>query len=184
MRIVLLPFCFLFCQTLITAQNSSAVSDFILANQPEKSILLSTEKSAHHKMLLAAMRATDLDELLGHDGQFTLFAPSDRAFEKLSPEELTTLLKPENKQKLHALMTYHIVAGNFSASHILRAMCQGMGKAVFTTVQGDDLVATMKGVDIILTDNQGNTAVITTADSTQCNGVIHEIDAVIKPGKI
>jgi uncharacterized surface protein with fasciclin (FAS1) repeats len=151
---------------------------------PEKSILKNTESSENHKTLIAAMRAADLEEVLGYDGPFTVFAPSDTAFEKLSAEKITQLLLPENKKELQALMTYHIVAGNFSASKILKAMCRGAGKATFTTVQGDEITATMQGVEIVLTDNFGNNARITTADSNQCNGVIHEIDSVIRPGKI
>lgn len=171
----------------IVAQTSKHSSDFGLVNSgmdPDQSILKNTESAQNYKTLLAAMRAADLEEVLGYDGPFTVFAPSDRAFEKLSPEKIAELLLPENKKELQALMTYHIVAGNFSASKILKAMCRGAGKASFTTVQGDEVTATMNGVDIILTDNMGNSARITTADSNQCNGVIHEIDSVIRPGKI
>lgn len=171
--------------TFITqAQSSSKTIHEVSGMDSEKSILSNTESSENHKTLLAAMRAADLEEVLGYDGPFTVFAPSDRAFEKLSVEEVNALLRPENKKELHALMTYHIIAGNFSASKILKAMCRGMGKATFTTVQGDQLTATMEGVDIVLTDNLGNTAKITTADSNQCNGVIHEIDSVIRPSNM
>lgn len=151
---------------------------------PQQSILKNTEGSENHQMLLAVMRASDLEEVLGQDGPFTVFAPSDTAFEKLSKAKIDALLLPENKKELQSLMRYHIIAGNFSASKILKAMCRGAGKATFTTVQGDELTATMDGLDIVLTDNQGNTARITTADYNQCNGVIHEIDSVIRPGKI
>lgn len=151
---------------------------------PSKSIMTNTESSENHKMLLAAMRAADLDEILGFDGPFTVFAPSDLAFEKLPRDTVAELLDPSNKKEVQALMTYHIIAGNFSASKIMKAMCRGGGKASFTTVNGDELIATMQGVDIILTDNFGNRAKITTADSNQCNGVIHEIDTVIRPSKL
>lgn len=177
----------LFFAFLSSAQTSTETGSTIASisgMDPEKSILKNTEGSKNHKTLLAAMRAADLEEILGYAGPFTVFAPSDSAFEKLSTEKITDLLLPENKKELHALMTYHIVAGNFSASKILKAMCRGAGKAKFTTVQGDEITATMLGVDIVLTDNFGNTARITTADSNQCNGVIHEIDSVIRPGKI
>ncbi len=169
------------------SQTSTAISIDISLNtgmDPEKSILKNTESSENHKTLLAVMRAADLEEVLGFDGPFTVFAPSDSAFEKLSKEKIEALLLPENKKELQALLTYHIIAGNFSASKILKAMCRGAGKATFTTIQGDEITATMQGVDIILTDNFGNTARITTADSNQCNGVIHEIDSVIRPNKI
>lgn len=151
---------------------------------PEKSIITNTKTSENHKTLLAAMKAADLEDILNYSGPFTVFAPSDMAFEKLPQEKMTALLDPNNKKELKALMTYHIVAGNFSASKILKAMCRGNGKATFTTVQGDELTATMEGVDIVLTDNLGNKAKITTADANQCNGVIHQIDSVIRPAKL
>jgi len=151
---------------------------------PNASIISNTESSENHKMLLAAMRAAELDEILSFDGPFTVFAPSDLAFEKLPRDTVAELLNPTNKKEVQALMTYHIIAGNFSASKILKAMCRGEGTATFTTVQGDVLTATMQGVDIILMDNFGNSAKITTADSNQCNGVIHEIDTVIRPSKL
>jgi len=151
---------------------------------PEESIIANTESSKNHKMLLAAMRAADLDEILSYDGPFTVFAPSDLAFEKLPSDTVAELLNPVNKKEVQELVNYHIIAGNFSASKILKAMCRGGGEASFTTVQGDELVATMQGIDIVITDNLGNKAKITTADANQCNGVIHEIDTVIRPNKL
>ncbi|MFK5972693.1 MAG: fasciclin domain-containing protein [Flavobacteriaceae bacterium] len=165
------------------AQND--ISSFnILTSDPEKSIIRNTETSVNHKTLLAAMRASDMEEMLSYDGPYTVFAPSDMAFEKLTDINIAELLDPKNKKKLHQVLSYHIVAGYLSAAKILRAMCRGEGKAVFTTVQGDNIIATMSGIDIILTDTHGNTAKIITADSNQCNGVIHEIDSVILPKKI
>ena len=151
---------------------------------PHKSIIKNTENSERHKTLLTAMKAADLEEVLNNDGPFTVFAPSDRAFQKLSGNRVAELLRPENKRELHALLTYHIVAGNLSASHMLKAMCRGNGQASFTTVQGDEITASMDGIDIVLTDSNGNTAKITTADYNQCNGIIHEIDSVFLPRKI
>ena len=168
----------------LQAQMQFTASTFEEGMDPQKSIIKNTESSDKHTTLLAAMRAADLEEILGADGPFTVFAPSDKAFENFSKENLEVLLKPENKKKLKALMTYHIIAGDFSASKILRAMCRGEGTATFTTVQGDAITATMQGIDIVLTDNLGNTAKIVSADSIQSNGVIHEIDAVIRPTKL
>lgn len=159
-------------------------STSIVAMDPQKSILKNTEDSENHRTLLAMMRATDLEEVLGQDGPFTVFAPSDTAFKKLTDAKISDLLRPENKKELQSLMHYHIIAGHFSASKILKAMCRGGGQATFTTVQGDEIKATMQGLDIVLTDTFGNTARITTADSHQSNGVIHEIDRVIRPAKI
>jgi uncharacterized surface protein with fasciclin (FAS1) repeats len=151
---------------------------------PEKSILENTEESANYQTLVSVIKAAHLDSVLGHDGPFTVFAPSDNAFKKLPLGTLGSLLLPENQKELYNLLTYHIVAGDITASKILRALCQGNGKTTFTTVQGNKITATMSGIDIILTDNLGNSAKIITADIAQCNGVIHGIDTVILPQKI
>ncbi len=147
----------------------------------QNSILRTTEETQSHSFLLKALRASDLDCILDYDGQFTVFAPSNSAFDKLSEVTNKLLLNPENKEKLKAIMSYHIIAGNLSASKILRAMCRGEGKASFTTILGEKITATMNGIDIVLTDNHGNKAKITSADSRQRNGVIHEIDSVFFP---
>lgn len=154
-----------------------------LQMNPQATIAVNTANSQNHTTLLAAIEAAELEEVLSMDGPFTVFAPSDVAFRKFSDTEIDVLLLPENKKSLHTLVTYHMVAGNLSASNILKAMCRGKGKASFTTVQGEELTATMEGIDIILTDSNGNTAKITSADSEQCNGVIHEIDSVFLPAK-
>lgn len=177
-------FCFLLFVCMLNAQLDSSSLPEENETQEQQSILKITENSKNHTTLLAAIRAAELEDILGDSGPFTVFAPSDKAFENFTEKDIEVLLKPENKKRLKSLMTYHMIAGDFSASKILRAMCQGEGKATFTTVQGGEITATMKGVDIILTDDLGNTAKIITADSTQCNGVIHEIDAVIQPLKL
>lgn len=144
----------------------------------------SSLNSESHKMLFAAVKATDLEDVLGMSGPFTVFAPTDNAFAKFTAEKLEELFKEENKTKLKSLLTYHIVAGNLTASKMLRAMCRGEGKATFTTVQGNKIMASMQGTDIVLTDGFGNQAKITAADVGQRNGVIHQIDSVILPTKI
>jgi len=175
----------LFLTFFVSAQDqvSSSKSE-VLARDIEKSITSNTENSRNHTTLLAAMKATDLDKILSYDGPFTVFAPSDMAFKELFSNTSSVLLDPENKEELKALLRYHIIAGEFTASKILKAMCSGKGKAVFTTVQGEELTATMNGIDIILTDNIGNSAKIIAADANQCNGVVHEIDSVILPKRI
>ena len=150
----------------------------------ENSIIHSTQNSEQHTTLTTAVVAAELDQVLDSDGPFTVFAPSDAAFEKLSSGKISELLLPQNKSELQTLLTYHMVAGHLSASKILRAMCRGGGVATFTTVQGNLLTATMDGLDIVLSDSFGNKARITTADENQCNGVIHVIDSVILPKKI
>jgi len=127
-----------------------------------------------------ALVLSQLQESLRNAGDFTVFAPSDEAFQRL--DERFFLLNPLNIRKLRTLISYHIVAGEFTASRILQALCQGEGVAVFTTIQGEELIATMEGVDIVLTDCRGNKSRIVTADNTSENLVLHEIDRVILPG--
>ncbi|MFS4457010.1 fasciclin domain-containing protein [Maribacter sp. 2304DJ31-5] len=181
-------FCLVFFTLICTAQESTydlkfkEVSTYLM--DPEKSIIKNTEQSQRHNTLLTVLRASDLDDVLDYDGEFTVFAPSDMAFAKLPEITIARLLDPKNKEVLKAIMSYHIVAGKLSASKILRAMCRGNGKATFTTVQGNKITASMNGIDIILTDGHGNKAKIIIADADQCNGVIHEIDTVFFPVEI
>ncbi|SHF98137.1 Uncaracterized surface protein containing fasciclin (FAS1) repeats [Arenibacter palladensis] len=162
-------------------QTSFTENSFL---KTENSIIESAADSGHHYTLLEAVKAANLDKILNEDGPFTVFAPSDMAFRKLSKVNLKELLLPENKKELFSLLTYHIVAGNITASKILKALCNGNGKASFTTVQGDKIFASMDGLDIVLTDKAGNKAKITSADANQCNGIIHEIDSVILPNSL
>jgi uncharacterized surface protein with fasciclin (FAS1) repeats len=131
--------------------------------------------------LMAALKATDLLTALEDKGSFTVFAPSDAAFNNMGDGEIRQLLKPENKQLLRSLMAYHIVAGKFTAARILRALCEGEGAATFTTVQGEELLATIEGTDIVLTDCSGNQARIISADTARQNMVFHRIDKVVLP---
>jgi len=166
-------------QEALVASKLPLISNFIM--DPDKSILTNTEKSNRHSTLLSALKASNLDDVLRYNGQFTVFAPSNMAFEKLSQLTIDKLMDPKNKEELKAILSYHIVAGKLSASTILRSMCSGSGEASFTTILGENLTATMKGLDIVLTDKYGNKAVIVTADANQSNGVIHEIDSVFLP---
>ncbi|MEM1258380.1 MAG: fasciclin domain-containing protein [Bacteroidota bacterium] len=143
--------------------------------------LKTTLNSEKHKILFAAFEQAELEEILGMTGPFTVFAPTNHAFSKFSSKELEVLFRTENRRKLKDLLTYHMVAGNLTASKILRALCRGKGKASFTTVQGNKIFATIQGTDILLTDGSGNHAKITVADSEHTNGVIHQIDRVILP---
>lgn len=149
--------------------------------QNTNSFASNTNGLDHLKTIFAAVEATQLDDILANSGPFTIFAPSDAAFERFSNEKMTQLINSKDKSELKSLVAYHIVAGHLTASRILRAMCRGNGKASFTTIQGKKLLAHMDGYDIVLTDPMGNTARITTADGNLKNGVIHEIDSVILP---
>jgi uncharacterized surface protein with fasciclin (FAS1) repeats len=165
----------LFTSGSLKAQSSIGNNDF------KQTIYSSTLESGNYTTLISALRATDLDLTLDGDASYTIFAPSDRAFRKLSSEKMRHLLRPENKKELKEMVTYFMVAGTLSASKILNALVRGNGNATFTTVQGKKIKASIEGIDIILTDGQGNKAKITVADSDQCNGIIHTIDSVISP---
>ena len=134
-----------------------------------------------YETLLSALNTAGLSDLIGQEEGFTLFAPSDLAFKHFTPGKFAKLLKPENRKDLRALLTYHIISGKLTAARILKALCRGSGYATFTTIQGNEIVASMDGIDILLTDCSGNTARITLADTNLKNGVIHLIDRVILP---
>jgi uncharacterized surface protein with fasciclin (FAS1) repeats len=137
--------------------------------------------SEQYPMLAMALKAAGLDEILDEDGPFTVFIPTEEAFTTWSGLNLPALLKPRNKNELRSMLTYHIVAGRYTASKILRAMCRGGGTALFTTLQGNEILTSMEGTEIVLTDCSGNSARITLADGDRQNGVVHVIDRVIVP---
>lgn len=145
------------------------------------SILQSPLLTENHQTLLEAVRLVQLDKLLASHGPITIFAPSDTAFEKLSQKTLEEWLAPENKQELLRILTYHMVVGQFTASRILQEMASGKGSAVFKTVQGNEILATLEGTHILLTDCSGNSARIKTEETNLSNGVVHVIDSVILP---
>ena len=174
-------YCLLIFFTLIGLELSSQNSLLLKQNYFEHSIISGTINSMDHQTLAEAVKAAELDEVLNSDGPFTIFAPFDRAFERITPEKLNELMHPENKDELKTLLSYHIIAGELTASKMLLAMCRGAGTAKFRTIQGDIISASMDGIDIVLTDSLGNEAKIVSADDNRCNGVIHVIDGVIFP---
>lgn len=145
------------------------------------STITGTLGSGQHNALLAAVRAAGLEELLGREGPFTIFAPSESAISEWAGSDLGDKLLPENRQELRAMLSYHIIAGRHTAAGILKALCSGAGTTTLTTVQGNEILASMEGIEIILTDCTGNSARITSADADRQNGVIHFIDRVIMP---
>jgi uncharacterized surface protein with fasciclin (FAS1) repeats len=137
--------------------------------------------SADHTTLVAAVKAADLVATLKSDGPFTVFAPTNDAFNKLPEGTVENLLKPENKEKLATILTYHVVSGNLDAAAVLDAINKGDGKVVLTTVSGGKLTASLDMGKVKLTDESGNSAYVTVADLKGTNGVIHVIDAVVLP---
>ena len=132
--------------------------------------------------LVAAVKAAGLVETLQGAGPFTVFAPTNDAFAKLPEGTVEGLLKPEMKDALAGVLTYHVVAGNVDAAALMEQIKAGGGKAMLTTVQGATLTATTSGMgDVTLTDAKGGTAKVTTADVRQSNGIVHVIDTVLMP---
>jgi uncharacterized surface protein with fasciclin (FAS1) repeats len=151
------------------------------AMYPTKTIVENAMNSPVHTTLVAAVKAAGLVDTLSGPGPFTVFAPTNEAFDKLPAGTVDTLVKPENKAELTKILTYHVVPGRISSKELMKMIKKGHGKATLKTVQGEDLTATMSGSKIMLTDAKGGMATVTTADVFQSNGVIHVIDTVLMP---
>ena len=137
--------------------------------------------SADHTTLVAAVKAAGLVETLKGAGPFTVFAPTNAAFNKLPAGTVDTLVKPENKETLTKILTYHVLAGKFDSNAIASRIRKGHGSAKFKTVSGDTLTASMSGNDLILRDEKGGTSRVTIGNVYQSNGVIHVVDSVLLP---
>jgi uncharacterized surface protein with fasciclin (FAS1) repeats len=151
------------------------------AMYPTKNIVENAMNSNDHTTLVAAVKAAGLVETLEGPGPFTVFAPTNEAFNKLPAGTVDTLVKPENKEMLTKILTYHVVAGKMSSQDLAKAIKAGHGTATLKTVSGGTLTAGFQGKDIVLTDEKGGTARVTIAGVNQSNGVIHVIDTVLMP---
>jgi uncharacterized surface protein with fasciclin (FAS1) repeats len=151
------------------------------AMYPDKNIVQNAIESKDHTTLVAAVKAAGLVDTLEGPGPFTVFAPTNEAFDKLPPGTVETLLKPENKDQLVKVLTYHVVAGKISAADLIDQIKAGDGKATLTTVEGEPLTASLMDGKVMLTDAKGGMATVTIPDVYQSNGVIHVIDAVLLP---
>lgn len=149
---------------------------------PTKNIIENAVNSKDHTTLVAAVKAARLVETLQGEGPFTVFAPTNTAFDKLPKGTVETLLKPENKEKLQGVLTYHVVAGKVSSMDLAKMIKDGKGKAELTTVNGGILTTMLKGKKVQLKDTAGNISTVTIADVNQSNGVIHVVDTVVLPG--
>jgi uncharacterized surface protein with fasciclin (FAS1) repeats len=166
----------IFALTLFIVVASSSIQA-----QNSKTIVENAIASKDHTTLVAAIKAANLVEVLSSKGPFTVFAPTNEAFAKLPKGTVESLLKPENKSKLQAILTYHVVAGNLDSKGVVEAIKSGNGKATLITVQGSPLTAFLEGKNVVLIDANGNKSIITAVDILSSNGVIHVIDSVILP---
>lgn len=165
--------------TEVKAQKNPMVGG--AAMYANKDIVDNAVNSKDHTTLVAAVKAAGLVETLKTTGPFTVFAPTNAAFDKLPAGTVPTLVKPENKEMLTKVLTYHVVAGKMGSKEIASAIKAGGGKAELTTVQGGKLWAWMDGKKLMLKDEKGGTSTVTIADVFQSNGVIHVIDTVLMP---
>ena len=148
---------------------------------PSKNIVQNAVNSKDHTTLVAAVKAAGLVDTLQGPGPFTVFAPVNKAFEKLPAGTVDTLLKPENKATLTAVLTYHVVPGKLSAADLMSQVKGGGGKTTLTTVEGEPLTVVQDGRKLEIIDAKGDKSVITIADVNQSNGVIHVVDTVLLP---
>jgi uncharacterized surface protein with fasciclin (FAS1) repeats len=151
------------------------------AMYPTKNIVENAINSKDHTTLVAAIKAAGLVPTLESQGPFTVFAPTNEAFDALPAGTVSTLLKPENKAKLTSVLTYHVVPGKLSSADLMKMVKMHKGKATLKTVEGENLYVSMKGKHLMITDENGNTAWVTIADVNQSNGMIHVINRVLLP---
>lgn len=151
------------------------------AMYPSKNIVQNAVNSKDHTTLVAAVKAAGLVETLQGDGPFTVFAPTNAAFAKLPAGTVETLLKPENKAQLTAVLTYHVVPGKIDSKTLAEWIKKNGGKYTAKTVQGEELTFAMDKGYVWVMDAKGNKARVTIKDVYQKNGVIHVIDTVVLP---
>jgi uncharacterized surface protein with fasciclin (FAS1) repeats len=165
-----------------SASASSTVMVGGAAMYANRNIVQNAVNSRDHTTLVAAVQAAGLVDTLSGAGPFTVFAPTNAAFERLPAGTVETLLQPANRQMLQNVLTYHVVPGNLTAADLMSRIRAGGGTARLTTASGGMLTARMSGNSIVLTDARGGMATVTQADVMQSNGVIHVTNAVSIPG--
>lgn len=162
------------------AGNAAASPAAAGAERPKTHILDALAGSADHKTLANAIEASGLTETFSGAQPYTLFAPTEAAFQKLPAGAANELLAPEAKGQLVALLTGHIVPGVVTVADLRRAIERGKGKAELATVGGSNLSFGSSGEAIVVTDAAGGQARITRADQLQSNGVVHSVDGVLR----
>jgi uncharacterized surface protein with fasciclin (FAS1) repeats len=148
---------------------------------PSKNIIQNAVNSKDHTTLVTAVKAAGLVDTLQGRGPFTVFAPTNAAFGKLPKGTVETLLRPDMKEKLTSVLTYHVVPGRLSARDLMNAAKQNGGQAKFKTVEGEELTVESKGNTLTIWDSKGNASKVTIQNVFQSNGVIHVVDTVLLP---
>ena len=148
---------------------------------PTKNIVENAMNSKDHTTLVTAVKAAGLVGTLEGPGPYTVFAPTNEAFDKLPSGTVDTLLNPGNKADLLKLLTYHVIPGKVTTKTLKKMIGKGNGKAVLKTVQGETLTATIQDGKIVLLDQKGGVSAVTVADVLQANGVMDVVDAVLRP---
>lgn len=186
---------FAFCSLLVGTACAESNKDKVTA-ETEKTTAQATEPKAEESTptivgvaagnenfstLVAAVKAAGLVDTLNSDGPFTVFAPTNAAFDKLPEGTVGTLLKPENKATLTAVLTYHVVAGKFDAAAVVEAIKANNGSFTVPTVQGGTLTASLMDGKVVLKDEKGGMSTVVIADVAASNGIIHAIDTVVMP---
>ena len=168
-----------------SSSMSGGMSNPMVGGAPmyaNKDIVDNAVNSKDHTTLVAAVKAAGLVDTLKSPGPFTVFAPTNAAFAALPAGTVDTLLKPENKGTLTTVLTYHVVPGKLDAAALSSLITAGGGRAMLKTASGGALTATMSGGNVYVTDAKGGTAMVTTANVYQSNGVIHVVNKVLLPG--
>jgi len=170
---------FVLCGVAAHAQKDPMVGG--AAMYPNKNIVQNAVNSKDHTTLVAAVKGAGLVETLESPGPFTVFAPTNEAFDKLPAGTVDTLLKPENKAELVKILTYHVVPGRLTRKDLKRKIKMGGGKAMLKTVQGGTLIVTMQDGTLMLMDEKGGMSTVTIPDVYQSNGIIQVVDTVLMP---
>ena len=165
----------------VMVQDEAAVTEPMAADTAPMNIVGLAQGNAELSTLVSAVTAAGLGETLSGAGPFTVFAPTNAAFAKVDKAALDGLMMPASKEKLAALLKYHVVAGNVKAADVAKMITDGKGTASIKTVAGGTLKASMDGDKVILTDAKGGKSTITGTDMAATNGVVHTIDTVVMP---
>ncbi|MDA0331505.1 MAG: fasciclin domain-containing protein [Bacteroidetes bacterium] len=166
---------------LINFLKYSFISIALTSNLSEMNIVETAVSNENFSTLVAAVQAGELVDALSSEGPFTVFAPTNDGFNKLPEGTLETLLKPENKETLQSILTYHVVAGKFMAADVVNAINENGGEFNVKTLQGNNLTLKLWEGNVYVKDVKGNKAKVVIADVDTSNGVIHAIDNVVLP---